>query len=57
MNEVQVANQLRGSFDEAVLLSISEHGGQVGRSQLEEFAGDAAAAQRRPGSWSALACS
>ena len=44
MNEVQVANQLRGSFDEAVLLSINEQGGQVSHDQLEEFAGDAMAA-------------
>jgi hypothetical protein len=44
MNEVQVANQLRGSFDEAMLLRINEQGGRVSRSRLEEFAGDAAAA-------------
>jgi hypothetical protein len=44
MNEVQVANQMRGSFDEAVLLRINEQGGQVSHDQLEESAGDAMAA-------------
>jgi len=39
VNEVQVADQLRGSFNEAVLLQINEQGGYVGRELLVEIAG------------------
>ena len=44
MNEVQIAEQLRGSFNEAVLLQVNEQGGQVGRDQLEAMTGGAEAA-------------
>src|SRR5687767_8499476 len=40
MNEVQVADQLRGSYNEAMLLQINEGGGYVTRDQLEQIAGD-----------------
>ena len=46
MNEVEVANQLRVSFNEAVLLQINEDGGHVSRERLVEIAGgDEAASQ------------
>jgi hypothetical protein len=44
MSEVQVANQLRGSYAENLLLYIYDQGGHVARGQLEEFTGDPFAA-------------
>jgi hypothetical protein len=44
MSEVQVANELRGSYAENLLLYIDDQGGHVARDQLEEFTGDPFAA-------------
>ena len=44
MSEVQVANQLRGSYAENLLLYIYDQGGHVTREQLVEFTGDPFAA-------------
>jgi hypothetical protein len=44
MNELQVANQLRGSYAENLLLYIYDQGGYVAREQLEEFTGNPFAA-------------
>lgn len=40
MNEVQVAEQLRGSFIESVLLTLYEHGGAMSHSEVDAFTGD-----------------
>ena len=39
MDEVQIANQLRGSLYEAVLLSVNEAGGQMTLEAVIEVAG------------------
>lgn len=40
MNEAQAAQELRDSFEESVLLQISERGGSMTHEELDDFTGD-----------------